>query len=457
MEATSAWQLGKQYLEEFLLCSCPFVFAVWDSFYAWVGVQHPNSASFEEFLSMHRLVFKGKGPRRYGALLFGYDGEWNFQFLENILPSHISNKIRAIPHPDEDSGPDRLIWSTDDSGSFSIKSAYSLLANEKAWVPHMPWVTIWNWKGPEKYKFHFWKCSHDRLLTNKRKSSWGLSSSDCPFCPGLAKDSLHVMRDCYMAAQVWNCFVPYSELANFFSQDLYSWLRSNIQTSKIMKLIPSWLDFFFSILYLLWYWRNKYVAEGVSFSLEEKCKFVSNVTKEINLYSGCSKEEEVKRKITINICWLPPPLSLDGGARKDQIHINRFREVLDECGLEEVEVGGNPFTWGRKNRQGQFVRERLDRLIVSLSWRNIMQKCLVSHLSAPVSDHVPILMYFEFVQQRRRLKDNSGRSLKEVAGKLHLTSLNLADWSKKEIPSIPKELKQLQIELDKAGYDNSVC
>ncbi|KAK7260667.1 hypothetical protein RIF29_26911 [Crotalaria pallida] len=107
----------------------------------------------------------------------------------------------------------------------------------------------------------------------------------------------------------------------------------------------------------------------------------------------------------------------------------------------------------------------------------MMQKCLVSHLSAPVSDHVPILMYFEFVQQRRRLKgrgdrfffytlwagyekcesiitgswnsDNSGRSLKEVAGKLHLTSLNLADWSKKEIPSIPKELKQLQLELDK--------
>ncbi|KAK7255485.1 hypothetical protein RIF29_28896 [Crotalaria pallida] len=174
----------------------------------------------------------------------------------------------------------------------------------------------------------------------------------------------------------------------------------------------------------------------------------------------------------------------EGGARKDQGLINRFREALDDCGLKDVGVRGNPFTRSRRNRNGQPIRKRLDRFVVNQSWKNMTQNYLVSHLSAPVSDHVPILMYFEFIQQRRRLKgradrfffetlwagyencesiisatwysDNSANSLNAVAGKLHLTGLKLADWSKKEIPSIPKELKCLQLELDK-NAENVLC
>ncbi|KAK7246003.1 hypothetical protein RIF29_40860 [Crotalaria pallida] len=174
----------------------------------------------------------------------------------------------------------------------------------------------------------------------------------------------------------------------------------------------------------------------------------------------------------------------EGGARKDQGLINRFREALDDCGLEDVGVKGNPFTWSRRNRNGQPVRERLDRFVANQTWKNMTQNCLVSHLSAPVSDHFPILMYFEFIQQRRRLKgradrfffetlwagyencesiiaatwnsDNSASSLNVVVGKLHLTGLKLVDWSKKEIPNIPKELKRLQLELDKSEHEVSL-
>ncbi|KAK7255851.1 hypothetical protein RIF29_29275 [Crotalaria pallida] len=40
-------------------------------------------------------------------------------------------------------------------------------------------------------------------------------------------------------------------------------------------------------------------------------------------------------------------------------------------------------------------------------------------------------------------------SLNAVAGKLKSTSLNLADWRRREFPNIPKELKRLQDELDR--------
>ncbi|KAK7245033.1 hypothetical protein RIF29_39863 [Crotalaria pallida] len=118
------------------------------------------------------------------------------------------------------------------------------------------------------------------------------------------------MRDCHMATHVWKYFIPYSELSTFFSLDFFSWLRFNIQQSKSRKYISNWLDFFFSILYFLWFWRNIYVAEGQSVLLTDKCKIISNITKDITLYAGYSKENITKQRATINICWLPPPFPL---------------------------------------------------------------------------------------------------------------------------------------------------
>ncbi|KAK7266039.1 hypothetical protein RIF29_18678 [Crotalaria pallida] len=97
-----------------------------------------------------------------------------------------------------------------------------------------------------------------------------------------------------------------------------------------------------------------------------------------------------------------------------------------------------------------------------------MHKVMVSHLSAPISDHEPILMVFEYDQQSRRLKgrgdrfffetmwtgyehcesiiaetwlsNNEGVTLGSVSGKLNSTGLKLSVWSKRELPLIPTQL-----------------
>ncbi|KAK7266745.1 hypothetical protein RIF29_19398 [Crotalaria pallida] len=122
-----------------------------------------------------------------------------------------------------------------------------------------------------------------------------------------------------------------------------------------------------------------------------------------------------------------------------------------------------------------FIPQCVSGLVESWNTTEIMTT-VASHLSSSVSDHVSILMYFEYIQQRRRLKGRTDRFFFEtmwagyekcesiiagnwssincegtfdsVLGKLNATGQKLAVWSKHEIPSILKELKKLQLELD---------
>ncbi|KAK7259025.1 hypothetical protein RIF29_24619 [Crotalaria pallida] len=187
--------------------------------------------------------------------------EWNIPLLQNILPPTILSSILAVPHPEMSLGSGIMIWNGEDSGRFSIKSAYAILANEKAWVSPIPWSIIWKWKGPENYKFHFWKASHDRLLTNGRKISWGLRNPDCPFCPGIEETTLHVLRGCPRASQIWNRILFLSEKDIVFNMDLFSWLRKSIERDWGWIQRGYWLTFFLTTLYFLWLWRNKTVGE----------------------------------------------------------------------------------------------------------------------------------------------------------------------------------------------------
>ncbi|KAK7268929.1 hypothetical protein RIF29_21639 [Crotalaria pallida] len=45
----------------------------------------------------------------------------------------------------------------------------------------------------------------------------------------------------------------------------------------------------------------------------------------------------------------------------------------------------------------------------------------------------------------------SNGTLECTARKLHVTGLQLSNWSKRELPNIPKEMKELQSKLDKFG------
>ena len=75
--------------------------------------------------------------------------------------------------------------------------------------------------------------------------------------------------------------------------------------------------------------------------------------------------------------------------------MNNFREALEDCGLKDLGFVGSCFTWTNKRSHPNFIRERLDRCVGHLDWRNLFPYFTVMHLDFWKSDHKPVILSFE--------------------------------------------------------------
>ncbi|XP_074374778.1 uncharacterized protein LOC141715199 [Apium graveolens] len=87
--------------------------------------------------------------------------------------------------------------------------------------------------------------------------------------------------------------------------------------------------------------------------------------------------------------------------------VQGFQEVLDDCGLIDMELNGYPFTCERGKGTEKWVEIRLDRAIVSKAWLEIFQDAKLTNLEVSTSDHTPILLEpitLHITPRKRRLK-----------------------------------------------------
>lgn len=72
--------------------------------------------------------------------------------------------------------------------------------------------------------------------------------------------------------------------------------------------------------------------------------------------------------------------------------INGFQEVLEECGLHDMELAGYSFTWERGKCTNNWIEIRLDRALASSSWLNLFKDAKLVNLKVSTSDHSPIFL-----------------------------------------------------------------
>lgn len=66
------------------------------------------------------------------------------------------------------------------------------------------------------------------------------SSPICPLCNGQDECTLHAMRDCTAATQVWIPLVKSDSISSFFSGSLQEWLVANLNSSMGMCGRDEW-------------------------------------------------------------------------------------------------------------------------------------------------------------------------------------------------------------------------
>ncbi|XP_026417463.1 uncharacterized protein LOC113312946 [Papaver somniferum] len=96
--------------------------------------------------------------------------------LHNSVPENIVTEVLAMPVCNLSNNPDMLIWSASNSGSISVKDAYTFL-NKKfngEFIINKDWSFLWKLKCPFKYKFFLWQLCQNRVNVNESLYMKGL-------------------------------------------------------------------------------------------------------------------------------------------------------------------------------------------------------------------------------------------------------------------------------------------
>jgi len=85
----------------------------------------------------------------------------------------------------------------------------------------------------------------------------------------------------------------------------------------------------------------------------------------------------------------------EGGALRPQSQMDRFREAIVDCDLQDLGFEGDVYTWRNNNRTAQgYVRERLAAL-ANMDWRAKFTTVHVLNGDPRHSDHRPVIISME--------------------------------------------------------------
>ncbi|XP_057418984.1 uncharacterized protein LOC130713213 [Lotus japonicus] len=189
------------------------------------------------------------------------DGSWNFSGLYTIIPPDLQQSFHAIVPSLDARLVDCWTWKHDRNGVYTAASAYSWLISEAAQPsvpPLVPWKFIWKIEAPEKIRVFVWLLMHDVIQVNNFRFRCHLVSSPaCTRCNHHVEDSIHCLRDCRFAREVWSRLDALS-WPGFLSGDILSWFLCQARGTHA--------SLFATAIWGIWRWRNNALLGDNSWS-----------------------------------------------------------------------------------------------------------------------------------------------------------------------------------------------
>jgi hypothetical protein len=185
------------------------------------------------------------------------EGKWNWNLLQGWMPLSLKNRIAAILPPSPANGKDIQVVAGAGTDKFSVAVMYKLLCNFEKDDMEDLWKHLWTLHVTERTKYFMWIALHDRLLTNAIKARMGLVHGMCDHCREFEETSLHVLRNCIIAKNVWMMVVPQQARVTFFGGDIVHWFHINLHGNLVEVADIKWTKFWANVCYCLWTWHNK--------------------------------------------------------------------------------------------------------------------------------------------------------------------------------------------------------
>ena len=140
-------------------------------------------------------------------------GWWNTNLIDWCFHPPDARLIKSLPLSFTPQ-PDTLVWKSEKSRSYSVKSEYKSLCELHNRDTNRPlvsdsqkgfWKCLWKLKVPGKIKHFLWRACTNSLPTkvNLRKRKI-LEETECPRCAGVPETVQHALWSCNCIKVVWD-------------------------------------------------------------------------------------------------------------------------------------------------------------------------------------------------------------------------------------------------------------
>ncbi|KAL8140296.1 hypothetical protein V2J09_006317 [Rumex salicifolius] len=146
---------------------------------------------------------------------------------------------------------DNFIWNRTSSGNFSLASALLIIRNDEGDAPNDLWKKIWRVEASERIRLFLWLVAHDCITGNANRVHRHLTSvANYSSCGNECESTLHIIRNCPRAREVWQELLMDGRRVEFFSGNIQDWLRANLSR------VGSWPTRIAMGIWWVWKWRN---------------------------------------------------------------------------------------------------------------------------------------------------------------------------------------------------------
>lgn len=156
---------------------------------------------------------------------------------------------------------------------------------------------------------------------------------------------------------------------------------------------------------------------------------------------------------------------------RDRGQIMRFKDMLQDCVLKDIDLVNDQFTYSNRRKRGEETKSRIDRALVNQTWLRRWPKTVLKCCFTNSSDHKPIKLCLNGNRQKRLptqmgLRQRSFRfepmwlretEFKEVVAevwqettqmrlnlrkRLHRCSFKMEEWNEMKFGKLHKKLSQ---------------
>jgi hypothetical protein len=196
--------------------------------------------------------------------------EWDIEKINSLFPSEVVRDILSVPLLPL-VREDKLIWSEENDGVYSVRSGYRKLMKEgnKGYGPNREegWSSIWKIHAPPKVKHLLWRICRDCLPTRVRLRSRGVQCpEECPLCLSHDEDEWHLFFNCGAIRDAWNAM----ELSHIIQPRLHMFTNPKDLIFDICMQEP---DFTASrtatLMWFIWQNRNNIVWNDGNFNAHQ--------------------------------------------------------------------------------------------------------------------------------------------------------------------------------------------